>query len=113
MTANDQRRAHYHTQAKAKKEVEEVVFWLAKRQGIKDLAPSTVTVTWFAPDKRTRDNDSLGPFLKAAKDALVRAGVWPDDHCDWVTEDRLAVKLDRTNPRIEILIEEVTEYDRV
>ena len=89
-----------------KKEVAEVVSWHAIRQGIKDLRPSTIAVTWFAPDKRVRDNDSLGPFLKATKDALVKCGVWPDDHFLWVTEDRLAIKLDRANPRIEILISE-------
>jgi crossover junction endodeoxyribonuclease RusA len=107
MSANEQRRAHFHQEAKAKKEVGDVVAWQARRQGIKNLGPSTVTVTWFAPDKRKRDNDGLGPFLKAAKDALVQAGVWPDDNCFWVVEDRLAIKYDKENPRIEILIQEV------
>jgi len=107
LSANEQRRAHFHQEAKAKKEVGDVVYWLAVRQGIKNLRPSIVTVTWFAPDKRKRDNDGLGPFLKAVKDGLVLAGVWPDDHYLWVVEDRLAVKFDKENPRIEILIQEV------
>lgn len=114
LTMNELRRAHYYTEAKAKKEVEEVVYWLAIRQGIKDLAPSIITVTWFPPTNHKRDNDSLGPFTKAAKDALVRAGVWPDDNSAFVVEDRQRIgPLDRTNPRIEILIQEVIDYDRI
>lgn len=108
LSSNEARRAHYQVQAKAKKEVAEAVFLRAKEQGIKDLAPSTITVVWFAPDRRKRDNDSLCVLLKAAKDALVDAGVWPDDNSDWVIEDRMRVtKSDMKNPRIELLIEEV------
>lgn len=112
MTANQAKGAHYMAEAKAKKAVADVVAALATRQGIPRLGPSIITVTWWAPDKRVRDNDSLSPFLKATKDALVkRCGVWPDDHCFWVVQDRMAVKLDRDNPRIEILLTEVTEND--
>lgn len=109
MSANEQRRAHYHQQAKAKREVGDVVAWHAKRQGIKNLGPSIVTVTWFAPDRRKRDTDGLGPFLKAVLDGLKSVGVWPDDHSDWVIETRLRIsKAETTNPRIEIVIEELT-----
>lgn len=105
MSSNDQRRMHWAVQAKAKKEVGETVTWLARRAGIKNLGPSVVSVTWFAPDKRKRDSDSLGPFLKAALDGLVAAGVWPDDHSDWVVETRMAIdKSDTKNARLEIRI---------
>lgn len=113
ITANEAKGAHYHAEAKAKRQVADVVMALAKRQGIKDLRESIITVTWYAPDKRRRDNDSLSPFLKATKDALVTVGVWPDDHCFWVVEDRMSVKLDRSNPRIEILLQEVNDYVRI
>jgi len=113
MTSNDQRRAHFQTQRAAKKQVEDAVHWLVKRQGIKDLGPSIVTAIWFAPDKRKRDSDSLGPFVKAALDAMVKAGVWPDDNSDWVVETRMAVSKSETRyPRIELIIQEVEEYDR-
>lgn len=110
MSANEQRRAHYHQQAKAKKEVGDLVYGHAISQGIKDLLPSIVTVTWYVPDKRKRDTDGLGPFLKAAVDALRNAGAWPDDHSDWVTETRMVIdKTDMKNPRIEILVSENTQ----
>lgn len=109
MSANDQRRSHYHRQAKAKREVGDIVGWLAKQQGIKNLSPCIVTVIWYAPDKRRRDTDSLGFFLKSALDGLKDVGAWPDDHSDWVVETRLSIdKTDTENPRIEIIIEELT-----
>lgn len=105
MTANDQRRAHWGAVRKAKEQVENAVNALARQAGIKNLGPSVVSVRWFAPDKRKRDSDSLGPFLKAVLDGLVGAGVWPDDHSDWVVETRMSISKSETrNPRIEIRI---------
>ena len=108
MTANDQRRAHWTAVNRAKQQVQDTVYWLSRRAGIENLAPSAVTVTWFTPDKRKRDTDSLSPFLKATLDGLVKAGVWPDDHSDWVVETRMRIdKTDTRNPRLEIRITEV------
>ena len=108
MTANDQRRAHWQKVRAAKKVVGDAVAWLARQQGIKDVGPAEVSFVWFAPDKRRRDSDSLGPFVKAALDGLVEAGVFPDDHNGWVVKTSMAVVLsDTRNPRIEISIEEV------
>lgn len=107
MTLNEQRRAHFFQVAKAKEEVATVVQWMAKRQGIPRLDRVTVHVTWFAPDRRRRDNDSLAPFLKATKDALVAAGVLHDDSSEYVQQDSMAVSVDKSNPRIEIVITEV------
>lgn len=107
MSANDQRRAHYHQQAKAKREVGDAVAWLAKSQGLHGLPPCIVTVIWYAPDRRRRDTDSLGFFLKSALDGLKQAGTWPDDHSDWVVQTRLGIDKTQTdNPRIEIILEE-------
>ncbi|SHT53943.1 Crossover junction endodeoxyribonuclease rusA [Mycobacteroides abscessus subsp. abscessus] len=108
MTANDQRRAHWAVQAKAKKDVGKATHDLAKAQNITNLRPSSVGVTWFPPDKRRRDVDSLGPFLKAVLDGLVQAGAWEDDHCGWVVETRTAINMsDTQNARIEVRISEV------
>lgn len=107
MTFNEQRQAHYFQVAKAKEEVATVVQWLAKRQGIPRIDRAIIHVTWYAPDRRHRDNDSLSPFLKATKDALVTAGVFQDDSSEYVLEDRMAVSFDKDNPRIEIVITEV------
>lgn len=72
------------------------------------LKPCEILITWYAPDKRVRDNDSLSEFCKAALDGLVKAGVLKDDNSDHVTMTSLAVtKSDTRNPRIEIRITEV------
>ncbi len=107
MTLNEQRRAHFFQVAKAKDEVATVVQWLAKRQGIPRIDRATIHVTWYAPDRRRRDNDSLATFLKATKDALVTAGVFQDDSSEYVLADSMAVRFDKDNPRIEIVITEV------
>lgn len=108
MTSNDQKRAHYYAVAKAKKLVGTAVRKLAEAQGIRDLGPSTIEVVWFVPTKRAADNDALGPFLKAAKDGLVDAGVWTDDNYRFVVKDSMSITdTDTKNPRIEIYIKEV------
>lgn len=107
MTANDQRRYTWQQVRAQKKIVSDAVYLAAKSARIPRLGPSIVSVRWFVPDRRRRDVDGLGPFVKAALDGLVAAGVWEDDDADFVTEVRLSLdKTDTKNPRIEILIHE-------
>lgn len=108
MTSNEMRRAHYRAIAKAKKEAAEPVACLVKAQNIPLLDRVDVTVTWFAPDARRRDSDSLGPYMKAVCDALVGAGALRDDDSRYVRQTAMRVEIDRANPRIEILIEPVS-----
>jgi len=110
MSSNDQRRAHWQKVRAIKKQVGDAVAWLARQQGIKDVGPAAVEFIWFAPDKRRRDSDSLGPFVKAALDGLVQAGVFPDDHNGWVVKTSMSVvSTDTRNPRIEIHIQEMSD----
>lgn len=107
MLTNEYRNAHHYKQAKAKKEVAETVCWLVTQQRIPALGPSRVEVCWFVPDKRRRDNDSLAAFYKAACDALVDCGVFPDDSFPFVTYSGMWIDGTQTkNPRIEIYITE-------
>ncbi|WP_433734858.1 hypothetical protein ACQP0C_41985 (plasmid) [Nocardia sp. CA-129566] len=50
---------------------------------------------------------TLGPFLKAALDALTEAGVLPDDDAAHVLETRQRIVIDRVNPRITIELEDL------
>lgn len=114
MTANDQRRYTWQQVRKYKEQVSTVVYGLAKAAKIPQLGPSIVSCCWFAPDRRRRDADSLGPFIKAALDGLVKAGVWEDDHSDFVTEVRLSInKTQVKHPRLEILILERSASDSI
>ncbi|WP_433734861.1 hypothetical protein ACQP0C_42000 (plasmid) [Nocardia sp. CA-129566] len=109
LTSNGQRRAHWSTVRKAKAEVASMVGWQARSQLPKRLRlnRTRVTVCWHAPDARRRDSDSLGPFLKAALDALTEAGVLPDDDAAHVLETRQRIVIDRVNPRITIELEDL------
>lgn len=108
LTANDQRRAHWAYVAQAKRKVALLVMSAANsdEQFLPQFQSCRVSVTWFAPDARRRDSDSLGPFLKASLDALVTAGVLRDDCPPHVLSTTLAVEVDRERPRIEITLTE-------
>ncbi len=108
LTANDQRRAHWTKVRAAKLEVEDTVGWCARAELPKGLRLDRVwvTVTWFAPDGRVRDADSLAPFTKSALDALVRGGYLRDDNSKHVRSVQQQVRVDRERPRIVIELEE-------
>ncbi|MFT4125094.1 MAG: hypothetical protein QM662_02535 [Gordonia sp. (in: high G+C Gram-positive bacteria)] len=108
MTLNEQRRAHW-TQVRAAKQHAETLVWAAAhtaRLGHLDH-PVTIDITWWAPDQRRRDVDSLAPFTKAALDALVKHGHLDDDDHTHVTTANPHIHIDRARPRIEIEIVEV------
>lgn len=107
LTSNDQRRAHWTKVRTAKTDVETAVSWQARAAKIPTVDYADVTVIWYAPDAKRRDPDALSPFLKAALDALVHAGVLEDDNSKYVRQVAMRTLIDRTNPRIEILIEPI------
>ncbi|WP_227979950.1 hypothetical protein [Nocardia spumae] len=111
MTSNDQRRMSWPQVRAAKSRVASDVAWMAKQAKLPVLPyPVRVTVTWWAPNARRRDPDSLGPWCKAALDALVSCGVLTDDSHRYVLAVTQEIRLDRDNPRITITLE--PEEDR-
>lgn len=106
MTANGQRRAHWTRVREAKRVAEQLVFASAKSACLpKQLAPSHVSIIWFAPDKRRRDPDGLGPFQKACLDSLVIYGAWKDDSSEYILSTTTSIRHDGP-ARIEIHITE-------
>lgn len=107
MTANDQRRWHWTKVRKAKAQMQTLV-WVAAKQA--RIAPYTVPVAvrvcWYTPNAIRRDTDALGPFLKAAQDGLVQAGVVVDDDSRHIRSATTVIDMDRERPRIEITITE-------
>lgn len=107
MTSNDQRRWHWTKVRRAKADMQTRVWAAVKQARIPTLtAPTRVSVTWYAPNAIRRDSDALGPFLKAALDALVAANVIGDDDRTHVLGTSMAVDIDRVNPRIELQLTE-------
>lgn len=107
MSSNDQRRAHWSEQARAKEQVTSSVAWLCKQQKIPKLITVRVCVTWFPKDRRRRDADSLGPLLKGCLDGMVLAGVLADDSHQFVPFVAMGLVPDPADPRIELNITEV------
>lgn len=106
MTSNEQRRAHWTKVRSAKRDTELAAFYSLRRAKITVTTPVEVHLTWFAPDNRRRDSDSLAPCLKAVLDAMVTAHVIPDDSSEYVRRSGCSVVVDRADPRIELSIRE-------
>lgn len=110
LTSNEQRRAHWTKVRDAKRNTEMHARFALRRADIAVVPPVEVWVTWYAPDARRRDSDSLGPCLKACLDALVNADIGlSDDSSEYVTRSGCSVVVDRADPRIEITIIELEE----
>lgn len=104
MTSNEQRRWHWAKQAEAIK----TMHWQVRAAlSAHPVAPQTeqiaIRVTQYPPTRTARDHDSLNPFMKAAQDALVKAGILVDDTSAYVPRGTTAIgPVDRDNPRIEL-----------
>ena len=98
-------RLHFARKAALTAEIRQAATWCAKAAKLPPMGRSAVTTVWFPPDRRRRDANSLVLTAKAAIDGLVDFGVWDDDDPTHVASETYRIgPVDRTNPRIEILI---------
>lgn len=105
----DANRANRNKGANLKRSTQKIVELCAKKQlrGFKPKCPVWMTYTWYERNrKRDKDNISSGG-RKVIQDGIVKAGVLKND--GWADiegfSDRFAV--DKSNPRVEIEIEEI------
>lgn len=76
-------------------------------RGVRIENPVFMEYLWVEPSKR-RDKDNISPFgRKANQDALVQCGVLKDDGWKHVVGFSDRFEVDKENPRIENLINEV------
>lgn len=76
-------------------------------KGVRIRRPVFMEYTWVEPDRR-RDLDNISSFgRKVIQDALVEAGVLEDDGWKHVAGFSDRFRVDKENPRIEVLIREV------
>ncbi|MFC9514374.1 hypothetical protein ACFTSD_01445 [Nocardiaceae bacterium NPDC056970] len=110
LTMNEWRNAHWRKKTLAKKRIGYQVMKAVDECGtlIPRIDRAKVTVTQHAPDDRRRDADGLSAFRKDALDALVAQRILPDDNSTHVVDGGNRITIDRANPRIEIMLEEVT-----
>jgi hypothetical protein len=106
---------HWAKKAKYKKEIEEEIYWLVKKElsGIK-LKYAKVRITYFFPDLRHRDIiDNYNP--KFIMDGLVKSGLLEDDRHQYLGVPELVPAYDKGNAHtiIEIWRDENAETHKV
>lgn len=84
LTSNELRRMHWRAERARIKHVRDAVHWQATK--IPACKAITVALHYLPGDNRRRDASNLVPTQKPAVDALVRAGIVPDDCAPYVTE---------------------------
>ncbi len=101
-------RKHWAEKSRLTREMRTTATRSAKAAKVPPLGKSAVFVTWFPPDARRRDANSLALLAKASIDGLVDAGIWPDDDPANVASETYRIgPIARRNPHIEITIEEL------
>lgn len=102
-------RTNRHKGAKMKADSVNIVA-VAIRQclrGARIENPVYMEYTWYEPNKR-RDKDNISSFgRKVIQDAFVQCGALKDDGWKEVVGFSDRFKVDKENPRIEVLIKEV------
>ena len=100
-------RRHRQQGAKLKRQAEQVVMLAAQKlRRVKFTGPVVMRYTWYEPNRR-RDKDNVSSFgRKVIQDALVKAGILPND--GWANIDGFSDEfaVDPKNPRVEVEIYE-------
>lgn len=102
----DANRAHRQAGATVKKQATEIVYWYAHEQLKPMDEPVDVVITWYCKDKR-QDKDNISSAIKFILDGVVDAGKLQGDGWKHIGDISHKFKVDKENPRIEVIFEEV------
>ncbi len=109
----DANRRNYHAGAKLKKEAQYRVEVSARKclKQWRASGPVFMHYVWFEPSKR-RDKDNIAAGgRKVIQDALVSAGYLKNDGWAEIIGFSDEFRIDKKEPRIEVTIEEVENYE--
>lgn len=106
----DAERGNKYKAASMKKEQTQLVAWecLKQLKGVKIEVPVHVEFVWAEPNTK-RDTDNIAFAKKFILDGLVEAGVLKNDNQKYVRGFTDVFVLDRTNPHVEVTIQETWE----
>lgn len=77
-------------------------------RGVKIKRPVRLTYSLYEPDHKRDWDNVLAVVMKFANDALVKTGVIQNDTQRWIVGyGQPVTEVDKDNPRIELLIEEM------
>lgn len=90
---------------KMKHKAQDSVQKAIREAGLRPMkAPVDVRVTWYERDRK-RDKDNVRFAVKFILDALVAEKVIENDNWKWIRGIADEYRVDRSNPRIHVLIE--------
>lgn len=91
----------YQPYSMMKQTYTDMVAWLAKK--LPKYEQVNIIITWYEPNEK-RDPDNIMAGQKFILDALVHAGVIPNDSQKYIQGILHRFRVDRENPRIEVEI---------
>lgn len=98
---------HYYKRAKEKERWGTMVKWIAKKhKPDKPIEKSEITVIYYFKSNARHDFDNYIP--KFILDGLVEAELIKDDDLKHLRSIKIIQKVDKHNPRTEVLIKEVS-----
>ncbi|WIF95148.1 hypothetical protein [Caminicella sporogenes] len=101
------KRKNYQAYSQLKEKYTDLVAWSAKEQKIKKYKKIDLVVTFYCKNKR-KDKDNILAGLKFILDGLVKAGVIENDGWKQIGKfENIDFKVDKYNPRIEVILKEV------
>ena len=101
---------NYKEYATMKDRNTQMVAWLAKKAGLPKYEKAYLIITWYEPNGR-RDPDNVMAGQKFILDGLVQAGVLPGDSQKYIQGIYHRFRVDRKNPRVEVVIEDYKESE--
>jgi crossover junction endodeoxyribonuclease RusA len=78
-------RLHWAAANRIKRQLAVDVGWLLVQQRVPALDHASIWLEWTPVASRRRDSDNLEPTRKTVIDAIVSAGLLPDDTSEYVT----------------------------
>lgn len=96
---------HWSNYAHSKKKYTLIAMVFAKRDLVPITKPVSLTFTWYCKNKR-RDPDNIASAKKYIIDGLVDAKILSEDGWKQIEEFRDRFRIDKDNPRIEVIIYE-------
>jgi hypothetical protein len=103
----DVARKNKYKSAEMKKEYTELVKLVALASKIPHMKRIDLIISWYEPNMK-RDKDNIQAGTKFILDGLVAAGIIDNDGWKQIGTIKHDVQLDKNNPRVEVVLDEVT-----
>lgn len=105
---NEMHTGHWAKRYRIKDEAMELIGWEIIRQRIKSLnGKAKVHITCYEPNKRRDPSNVRAGAEKVILDQLQNSGIITQDNWAGLADTPAVIKLDRKNPRVEIVLQEV------